>query len=126
MRLLLALLIIFAAVISLGFWTNHRLQASAGELLQNIGQIEQGLERNQWDEAYTQTTELEKVWDEKAKWWPTVLDHSEIDNIEFSMAKAKEYVATKNNALSWGQLSELKLMIKHIPEKEAIRLKNIL
>ncbi len=126
MRLLLALLIIFAAVISLGFWTNHLLQASAGELLQNIGQIEQELERNQWDEAYAQTTELEKVWDEKAKWWPTVLDHSEIDNIEFSMAKAKEYVATKNTALSWGQLSELKLMIKHIPEKEAIRLKNIL
>ncbi|MFA4884631.1 MAG: DUF4363 family protein [Desulfotomaculaceae bacterium] len=126
MRLLLALLIIFAAVISLGFWTNHLLQASASELLQNIGQIEQGLERNQWDKAYAQTAELEKVWDKKAKWWPTVLDHSEIDNIEFSMAKVKEYVATKNTALSRGQLSELKLMIKHIPEKETIRLKNIL
>lgn len=126
MRLLLALLIIFAAVISLGFWTNHLLQASASELLQNIGQIEQGLERNQWDMAYAQTTELEKAWDEKAKWWPTVLDHSEIDNIEFSMAKVKEYVATKNTALSRGQLSELKLMIKHIPETEAIELKNIL
>lgn len=126
MRLLLALLIIFAAVISLGFWTNHLLQASASELLQNIGQIEQGLERNQWDMAYAQTTELEKAWDEKAKWWPTILDHSEIDNIEFSMAKVKEYVATKNIALSRGQLSELKLMIKHIPETEAIELKNIL
>lgn len=126
MRLLLALLIIFAAVVSLGFWTNHLLQASAKELLQNIEQIEQGLEKNQWDKAYAQTAELEKVWDKKSKWWPTVLDHQEIDNIEFSMAKVKEYVATKNTALSWGQLSELKLMIKHIPEKEAISIKNIL
>jgi len=126
MKLLSALLIIFAAVISLGFWTNHLLQASASELLQNIEQIEQRLERNQWDEANVQTAELEKAWDKKAKWWPTVLDHQEIDNIEFSMAKAKEYVAKKDTALSWGQLTELKLMIKHIPEKEAIRLENIL
>ncbi|OPY59815.1 MAG: hypothetical protein A4E55_00004 [Pelotomaculum sp. PtaU1.Bin035] len=126
MRLLSVLLIIFAVVVSLGFWTNHLLQASASELLQNIERIEEGLERNQWDDAYAQITELEKAWDKKAKWWPTVLDHQEIDNIEFSMAKAKEYVAKKDIALSWGQLTELKLMIQHIPEKEAIRLKNIL
>ncbi|MDD4335270.1 MAG: DUF4363 family protein, partial [Desulfotomaculaceae bacterium] len=32
---------------------------------------------------------------------------------------------TKNTSLSWGQLSELKLMIKHIPEKESLSLQNI-
>lgn len=126
MRLLSALLIIFAAVVSLGFWTNHLLRTSAGELAQHIEQIEQELERNQWDEACAQTAELEEAWDKKAKWWPTILEHQEIDNIEFSMAKVKEYVAKKDTALSWGQLKELKLMIKHIPEKEAIKLQNIL
>lgn len=126
MRLLSVLLIIFAAVVALGFWTNHRLQASAGELMRNIEQIEQRLESNQWDEAYAQTDELEKTWENKAKWWPIVLDHQEIDNIEFSMARVKEYIAMKNAALSWGQLAELKLMVNHIPEKEGIRLKNVL
>ncbi|MCG9967196.1 DUF4363 family protein [Pelotomaculum terephthalicicum JT] len=126
MRLLSALLIIFTAVIALGFWTNHRLQASADELMRNIEQIEQRLESNQWDEAYARTDELEETWENKAKWWPTVLDHQEIDNIEFSMARIKEYIARRDTALSWGQLAELKLMINHIPEKEAIRLKNIL
>lgn len=126
MRLLIVLLTIFAAVISLGFWTNHQLQASAGEMLQNIEKITIVVEKNQWDEAYAQTIELEKVWDKEAKWWPTVLDHQEIDNIEFSMARAREYVAAQNVPLSLGQFSELALMIKHIPEKETISLKNIL
>lgn len=126
MRLMLALLVIFAAIVSLGLWTNHLLQVSADELLKNIEQVTQGIENNQWDEAYAQIIELEKTWDKKAKWWPTVLDHQEIDNIEFSMARVREYVATKNTPLSRGQLSELKLMIKHIPEKETIRLGNIL
>ncbi|MDD3653887.1 MAG: DUF4363 family protein [Desulfotomaculaceae bacterium] len=126
MRLLAALLIIFAAAISLGFWVNHQLQVSASELIQHIEQIESGLEKNQWDDASAQVAELEKAWEQKAKWWPTILDHQEIDNIEFSLAKFKEYVAKKDTALSWGQLTELKLMLKHIPEKEAITIENIL
>jgi hypothetical protein len=126
MKLLLKLLIIFVAVISLGFWTNHALKVSSNELLGNVELVAKGIENNHWDTAYTQTIELEKTWDEKANWWPTVLDHQEIDNIEFAMARVKEYVATKNTALSRGQISELKLMIKHIPEKEAVRIKNIL
>lgn len=125
MRLLLVLLIIFAIMVSFSFWTNHLLQASADEMLQKIEQIEQGLENNQWEQARAGTDELEETWDKKANWWPTVLDHQEIDNIEFSMAKTREYITTENASLSWGQLSELKLMIGHIPEKESINLKNI-
>lgn len=126
MRLLSALLIIFAVIVALGFWTNHRLKVSADELMRNIEQVEQNLENNQWNEAYQQVAELESNWENKAKWWPAVMDHQEIDNIEFSMAKIKEYIARKDIALSRGQLAELKLMLNHIPEKEAIKLNNIL
>lgn len=125
MRLLLTLLIIFAMIISFSFWTNHMLQASAGEMLQGIEQIEQGLEENQWEQAREMADGLEKTWEKKADWWPAVLDHQEIDNIEFSMAKTKSYISTKDVSLSRGQLSELKLMIMHIPEKESLKLKNI-
>ena len=55
-----------------------------------------------------------------------ILDHQEIDNIEFSLAKIKEYVASRDLPLALGQLSELKLMIEHIPRKEAVNLENIL
>lgn len=44
-------------------------------------------------------------------------DHQEMDNIEFSLARVKEYVTSQDDALSLGQLSELKLMIEHIPRK---------
>jgi len=126
MKLLISLFIIFAAIVTLGFWTNHLLKVSTDELLDNIEQVVQGIENNHWDTAYAQTIELENKWDKKASWWPTVLDHQEIDNIEFAMARVREYVATRDTALSRGGLSELRLMLKHIPEKESVRLKNIL
>lgn len=126
MRLLLTLLVIFVAIVSLGFWSNHLLKVTTDEMLGNIEQVTQGIENNHWDAAYAQTVQLEKTWDKKANWWPTVLDHQEIDNIEFAMARVREYVATKDTALSRGQLSELQLMFKHIPEKESVSLRNIL
>lgn len=125
MRLLLSLLIIFAGIISFGFWINHQLKTSTDDLLLCIEQIEQEIQNNQWEKASTQTLKLAEMLDKKLKWWPTVLDHQEIDNIEFSLAKTGEYIAEENIVLSRGQLSELKMMIEHIPEKEAINLKNI-
>jgi hypothetical protein len=126
MRLLAVLLIIFAAVVSLGFWTNHSIKASSDDLLKNIEKISAEIDKNQWDRACKQTTSLERTWDKQKKWWPTVMDHQEIDNIDFAMARVREYIAAKDVALAKGQLSELRMIVEHIPEKEAISIKNIL
>ena len=75
MRLLVSLLVIFAVAVSLGFWTNHKLAVSTGDLLENIEKIEAGIENNQWETARSHTMDLEKTWDKKASWWPTVMDH---------------------------------------------------
>ncbi len=126
MRLLVILIALFAAIITAGFWTNHLLEASTAGLLENMDKIGVEIKKENWENAYRQTIDLEKVWDEKARWWPMVLDHQEMDNIEFALARFKEYVDTRDLSLSRGQLAELRLMIKHIPEKESIRIKNIL
>jgi hypothetical protein len=126
MRLLVTLAIIMALIIGVGVWTNHSLATSTRELTSQIDRVAEEIEANRWEAAVVQTEKLEKTWGEKAKWWPIFLDHQEIDNIEFSLARVKEYVTSHSRALSLGQLSELKLMIGHIPEKEAVNLENVL
>ncbi|KJS18499.1 MAG: hypothetical protein VR69_00510 [Peptococcaceae bacterium BRH_c4b] len=126
MKLLWLVLVAFVIVLGLGVWANIQLNTSTTGLVQKIDLIESDISNQRWDHAYKNTLAFEKAWRENAKWWPTILDHQEMDNIEFSLAKFKEYVAEKNNVLSLAQLSELKLMIRHIPEKEAISLQNIL
>ncbi|MBM7855295.1 putative PurR-regulated permease PerM [Desulfohalotomaculum tongense] len=126
MRLLAVLGVIFALFIVLGIWTNHTIAAAAESLAQNIDQIMTAAEKEDWQRAGEETKALENSWRKKANWWPVFLDHQEIDNIEFNLARIKEYIAQKNIDLSLGHLSELKLMIQHIPEKEAVTIKNIL
>ncbi len=126
MRLLESIMIILILIIGAGFWINHELQNSTRDLTRQIDRVEVLVKENRWEAAVEQTEVLDKVWQKEAKWWPVFLEHQEMDNIEFSMAKFKEYVASKNNSLARGQLSEIKLMIEHIPRKEEINLKNIL
>ena len=126
MRVLGPLVVVLALLIVVGLWTNHSLENTAQELAREIEAISAEIELNQWDSAHKKTFEFEKAWTQKARWWPIFLEHQEMDNIEFSLAKAKEYVTSQDRSLSQGQLAELKLMIEHIPKKEAVTVKNIL
>ncbi len=126
MRTLVTLLIVLGIIVGLGFWANYSLEESACDLIAQIDKVAAEIKGNRWTEATNHVEELEKVWSQKASWWPIILDHTEIDNIEFSLAKVKEYVANQHKPLSLGQLSELKLMIEHIPRKEAITLENVM
>jgi hypothetical protein len=126
MKVLGSVMATLILIVCAGFWLNHELQMSTNELIQQIDQVGTQINENNWPEAMEQTNKLEQVWEEKAKWWPIFLEHQEMDNIEFAMAKFKEYVANKNTSLSMGQLSEIRLMIEHIPEKEEVNIKNIL
>lgn len=125
MRLLIVLMIVFLAVISLGFWTNHQLAASTADLMRQIDGLAEDIKKGDWEGATNKMARLERTWEKKAGWWPMVLDHQEMDNIEFAMARFRGYIASQNSSLSRGQLSELKVMIKHIPEREAVSFKNI-
>jgi hypothetical protein len=113
-------------LVGLGTWTNHALQDSTDKITVQIDQIMTNINEQRWEQARQQTKKLENTWHDDAKWWPVFLDHQEIDNIEFSLAKVKKYVDTSNAPLAQGQLSELNLMVKHIPEKETVNLENIL
>jgi predicted ABC-type ATPase len=125
MRLLTTLAVILALVIGTGIWFNHSLKTSSDDLTRQIQLVSSTIRQQDWETAVKHSEKLEKLWEQKAKWWPVFLDHQEMDNIEFSLARVKEYVTSEDDALSLGQLSELKLMIEHIPRKEAVNLENI-
>lgn len=126
MRLLTILVIMFIAVIAFGFWITHTLDAETAAMTEIIENIQQEIDEQNWDKALKKTIDLEKTWSKKTAWWPMIIEHQEIDNIDFSIGRLVEYVATRDTALSKGQLSEIKLMMRHIPEMEAVLLRNIL
>ena len=125
MRLLLSVLLAVALVTAAGLGVNRQLGMATDRLVAQIDRISAAIEQDDWDGAAGETDRLIAVWEQEACWWPIFFEHYEMDNIEFSMAKCKEYVACKNAPLSLGQLSEIRLMIEHMSRKEAVSLGNI-
>ncbi len=126
MKLLAGLLVIMMGVVLLGFWTNNQLHNTSGKLLDNIENISRDISGGKWESATIKLSNLERNWEKQGAWWPVIMDHQEMDNIEFTMARLKGYVKSGDAALSKGELEALKIMIEHIPIKEAISIKNIL
>jgi len=121
-----AVVILFAAILSLGLLADHELKASTARLQQETALAGQALAANRWDAVDLQSRQLETAWDRETAWWPLVLDHADIDRVRLDIGRFKEYAAAKNTALAGGQLEELRLDLANIPTKEAVTLKNIL
>ncbi len=126
MRLLVGVITIVLFLIGSGFWINDQLLDSSNRLISQIDKVSRQVSEEDWAGAQMQADELEKRWKQEAHWWPVFLEHQEMDNIEFSLARCQKYVTARDDALAMGQLSEIRLMIEHIPRKEQINLENIL
>lgn len=113
-------------VVGTGVWINYSLHEASGRLAGKVQMVSADIRQDNWPAARRDSDQMKALWKKDARWWPVVLDHQEIDNIEFSIARTTEYVKNQDQALAQGQLSELKLMVEHIPRKEAINLENIL
>lgn len=126
MRLLTVLMAILISVVIGGVWTNHQLDKTSDLLLKNIEIISMDISLGDWKSAMDNTAKLEKDWQKEGSWWPIIMDHQEMDNIEFTIARFKGYMMSRDYALSKGEITVLKTMIEHIPIKERITIKNIL
>lgn len=126
MRFYGALLVLLALIVASGFWTSSYLNASAREISGQIDQVTKEIKHDRWGKARQETVALESTWVRESRWWPVFLDHEEMDKIQFSVARVKEYVTNRNYPLSMGQLAELKAMINHIPDLEGVTLENLL
>ena len=124
MRIFIAIVITTALIFSAGLWVNNSLQEASDHLSERIEMVCQDIKSNDWENARDNINKLELRWGDYARWWPIIIDHQEMDNIEFSLAGQRIY-KRENRSLALGQLAEIRLMIKHLPEKEKVNLKNI-
>lgn len=125
MRIFVTIIISMVLIFSAGIWVNNSLQSTSDHLSAHIETVYQEVKNGDWDLAQENAERLESKWHDNTEWWPIILDHQEMDKIEFSLTKVKEFVGQEDQTLSLSQLAEIKLMIEQLPEKEKLNLKNI-
>jgi len=125
MRMLVFALVIFALLLGFGTFSYYYIDHSANSLLAGVNSMEQGARAENWNQVRKNFTDLQLTWDKTKPKWTALLDHQELDNINITMSRVKEFMETRDKPGFMTELAELKIFIKHIPEKEAVNLANI-
>lgn len=119
-------LVLFGALLVFALFANNYLKNTTDSLTAHTAKLEQHVQAKKWPEAAGSYNQLKTAWEKTNSRWAMLIDHQELDNINISMARLKQFMDTKQPAQALAELGELKLLLKHIPEKEALSIKNVL
>lgn len=116
---------IVVLVLVLGFFCNHQLAKSVNQMTKICDEAYVAAKREDWQSAQKAITQLEQEWKMDKAWWKTLIDHSEIDNIDQHLWSIRVKVYEHSEEF----LSEMAVLTQyftHAYEKESFSLGNVL
>lgn len=126
MKTIISTIIITILILFIGFFNLSFLGNESSEFLDILESLYTKVKKEDWKAASSQYNIINEKWSDSHEKYMILVDHYEIDNINMSFSELKAYIDTKNKSLSLAKILNLKLLIDHITEKEALTLKNIL
>lgn len=125
-KIIVSIILLLTLIIVSSSYTYNTLFTASERLDRHIAEIESNIKAKNWADASKGLSAFENEWSHENKTWEMLLDHFEIDNIDAAFARLSKYIETQDPTLALGEAASLKLMIKHIPEKEKLSINNIL
>lgn len=114
-------------LLTVGSITSYQyIQTSAQELILPLATIEQSLIPQKWEAVQNELNTAQTHWDKNKKLWTILLDHQEVDNVDFGLKRLEKYVEVQDISLSLGEVSHLRLLIDHIADTARLDIRNIL
>ncbi len=111
--------------IILGLLNQMMLIKNTNRLAVDLKKVEQAIRVQQWNEADTQLTVVQKKWNQVKPIWTMLLHHREIDNIDQSLVKTRRAIRAANLPAAEVEQGSLAEYIEHIPKREECSLVNI-
>lgn len=126
MRTVLWTTAIVLAIVFSSLGVNRYLGQTSLELCQQIEQIQASVSAGQWDAAESRFQRVDSRWEEVRSIWAAIIRHQEIDELEKAFVRIEQFIISQDKGLALAELETAKLLLEHVPEKEKIRLHNIM
>lgn len=126
MRVLAVTSLIMVMLVGLGTFNFYYFDRTANNLSEGMNQIEKKVQQGEWTAANKLIGQFKSSWGNISNKWTILIDHQEIDEINTSVSRIEKFIETKDLPSLMAELAELRLLIEHVPAKEALNIKNIL
>lgn len=126
MKAFIAAIVIFVLLIGFGVGSYIYLENTAEKLVDKTELLEKSVHKKDWKATEKNFASLTSSWDKANEKWTMLIDHQELDSINISISRIREYIKIRYLPGLVAELAELRLLLLHIPEKEAINIDNML
>ncbi|MCK8825160.1 DUF4363 family protein [Fuchsiella alkaliacetigena] len=116
------LLIITLAITAYGYTFTMN---SAEEMLNDLTELENSIETNNWPQANKEVDELISKWEEINSIWGLLLDHTEMSKLDISINRINKLIELEDQEKTLVELALTKRFLQQIPENEYPRFTNI-
>ena len=126
----IGIIIVVVIIIVVASWlVQNYIEKTSDEITFQLeelkSQIKQSKTNNNKEEAAKTAESALQKWEEVSKNWSMVVVHEELDKIELSLLEVKAAVETESYDDSLEEIDKSIFLVRHIKEKEALKIKNI-
>lgn len=125
-KIVILLILLTAAIIFTSLYTQSYLGRTSLIYEKDVSQIEKDIRAGSWDTVGQTLDKASDRWEKDKKLWAILIDHAEIDNIDETFSRMREYIYARESSSALAEASALKLYYRHIPNKENLSIENIL
>ncbi len=112
-------------VIVLSLSSFYVINSGTAEMSEYVSKITENVSSENWEGAKSELAASRDSWNEMYEWWSVIIDHGEIEDIEFSLRKLDKYVEEQKKEDCLEELQSLKMSIDSVYYKEKPSWSNI-
>ncbi len=94
-------------------------------MLSELKDLDNTVLAGDWPKAQTQVALLQQRWDKKEGWMKAFIGHAELDQIQITLSRMRQYINFEDTKDFMNESSVLKLLLQSIVEKEKVSLSNL-
>ena len=121
-REIITLIVIIVFIVAIDLITDKIMKNVVDDMVNLIEDIERKIGENLED---VKIDDLKKVWHEKEVMLAYFIEHDELEKVTVEVTELKSNMENDMKEEAKGNIDKIKFLLKHIEEKEKLKLKNI-
>lgn len=113
-------------VVAVSVFYTYRLEKVSENLVMNNRALIEALENDDFEKSEILTDEMEEYINKKKTVLAVVVDHEDLDKIEFAVAELKGYVQYGVKADAVSKCTSLDVLLRHMPKNYKLKVENVL
>ncbi len=117
-------IVILLSIILLNVWVGKYVDGKLNHVLDSLSELRTLIEEQKYDEANKKIEEIDEDWQKHDNFLSFFIEHDELEKVMTEYTSLKTYFELEQEE-AFEALDKMAFIIKHIEEKDDLRLKNI-